>query len=96
MKKPNKRRAIREKCLECSGDSPKEVTLCHLFDCPIWPFRTGSFITSSLYRTRIDKTFAKYPDEVAALAEMEITKDDFLRLHSPSADTLPNLPRDVE
>ena len=96
MKKPNKRRAIREKCLECSGDSPKEVTLCHLFDCSLWPFRTGSFIDSSIYRTRIDKTFAKYPDDVATLAEMGIGKDDFLRMPTRSSDTPTDVPEDTE
>ena len=80
MKKPNKSVRIRDYCLACSGDSPKEVTLCHIFDCPLWPFRTGSFISSSTYRIRIDKAFANFLEDVAALAKMGIGREDFLRL----------------
>jgi hypothetical protein len=32
---------IREHCLGCCGDSPKEVKYCPCADCPIWPFRFG-------------------------------------------------------
>jgi hypothetical protein len=83
----NRRNAIREKCLYCSGDSPKEVLLCHIFDCYIWPFRTGGFVASSAYQKRIEKAFKNYKADVAALAEMGITKEDFLRLpkRMPSA-----------
>jgi len=34
-------KAIRLKCLDCSGDSPKEVTECTLEKCPLHPFRAG-------------------------------------------------------
>lgn len=34
-------RAIRQKCLECAGDQQSEVRLCHMDDCPLWPFRMG-------------------------------------------------------
>ena len=37
----NRRTAIREKCLNCSGWSPKEVKECSHTDCPLYPFRTG-------------------------------------------------------
>ena len=32
---------IRENCLRCCGDSPKEVKYCPLTDCPLWPLRFG-------------------------------------------------------
>ena len=35
-------RAIRLKCLDCSGMSAKEVKLCHLWECPLWQYRMGS------------------------------------------------------
>lgn len=35
-------KAIRLKCLECSGDNQAEVRRCHLFMCPLWPFRFGT------------------------------------------------------
>lgn len=43
-KKPpilNRRRSIHQKCLNCSGWIPKEVTSCSFKDCPLYSFRTG-------------------------------------------------------
>ena len=34
-------KAIRAKCLECSGGSPKEVRFCPAEDCSLFPFRLG-------------------------------------------------------
>jgi len=34
-------RAIRAKCLDCSGDSAAEVRACELTACPLYPFRLG-------------------------------------------------------
>jgi len=34
-------KAIRSNCLECSGDNKKEVKLCQITDCPLYPFRLG-------------------------------------------------------
>lgn len=34
-------KAIRAKCLECSGDSVNEVKLCVIPDCPLYPYRLG-------------------------------------------------------
>lgn len=33
------KKAVRDKCLECSGGTPAEVALCELEDCPLFPFR---------------------------------------------------------
>jgi hypothetical protein len=33
--------AIRQKCLDCSGQQPAEVKLCEAVSCPLWPFRSG-------------------------------------------------------
>lgn len=33
--------AIRAKCLDCSGGSWKEVELCVLPNCPLYPYRFG-------------------------------------------------------
>jgi hypothetical protein len=37
----NRRKAIRERCLNCSGWSVREVTECQFSDCQLYPFRTG-------------------------------------------------------
>lgn len=34
-------KAIRAKCLDCSGGSSKEVRLCPVTDCPLYPYRFG-------------------------------------------------------
>jgi hypothetical protein len=33
--------AMREKCLDCTGQHPKEIFLCRLTNCRIWPYRMG-------------------------------------------------------
>jgi hypothetical protein len=38
----NPLKAIRAKCLECCGGSPKEVRLCPDVACALHPFRTGT------------------------------------------------------
>ncbi len=34
-------KAMRRKCLECTAGSVREVRLCHMSDCPLWPHRMG-------------------------------------------------------
>ena len=34
-------RALRLRCIDCSGDSVNEVRLCTVVRCPAWPFRMG-------------------------------------------------------
>lgn len=36
-------RAIRQKCLDCSNDNPREVTNCWgEYSCPLYPYRFGT------------------------------------------------------
>ena len=41
MRKMTPCKAIRLKCLDCSGGSSNEVKLCVIPDCPLYPFRFG-------------------------------------------------------
>ena len=34
-------KAIRAKCLDCSGGSAQEVRLCVIPECPLYPYRMG-------------------------------------------------------
>jgi hypothetical protein len=34
-------KAIRAKCLDCTGNQPKEVRLCTCLGCPLWGYRMG-------------------------------------------------------
>ena len=38
----NRRKAIRERCLNCSGWSYSEVENCEFADCDLYPFRMGT------------------------------------------------------
>ena len=67
-----KQRAISVFCKDCAGGSSKEVTLCHIFDCPLWPWRTGLHISSKAYAERITSGLNKNPEEVAELVKMGV------------------------
>ena len=43
-------KAIRAKCLDCSGDSSKAVKWCSATDCALWPFRFGLRLTTARKR----------------------------------------------
>lgn len=34
-------KAIKKNCLECSGVSKKEVRVCVIIECPLYPYRMG-------------------------------------------------------
>ena len=59
----NKSQAIRLYCLDHSGDSPKEVTLCHLVDCMLYPFRFGYSNKDKRYEKRMKTAERNYPEE---------------------------------
>jgi len=40
-KAKNPVKAIRAKCIECSGGSMAEARKCVSYDCALWPFRMG-------------------------------------------------------
>jgi hypothetical protein len=40
--------AVRQHCLWCCNDSPKEVRLCASKGCPLWPYRFGKKPTEEL------------------------------------------------
>ena len=35
-------KAIRKKCLDCTCYQPKEVRLCPVVNCPLYPYRMGT------------------------------------------------------
>ncbi|MFC2170267.1 hypothetical protein ACFLRM_06900 [Acidobacteriota bacterium] len=66
----NKSQAIKSYCLDCSGGIKKDVTLCHLIDCPLWPFRFGYSIKDKRYEERIMSAKRKYPKEYKEVIEL--------------------------
>jgi len=45
-------KAIRAKCLDCSYGQPKEVRLCPVQTCALWPYRMGRRPAASEGTTR--------------------------------------------
>lgn len=60
-----KQGAIAKYCRECSGDSPKEVTICHLNECPLWPFRLGHGMNSGKGKERMSLAAKRYKEDVS-------------------------------
>ena len=59
----NRSQAIKAHCLECSGDSAKEVTLCVMFDCPLYPYRFGNSPGCRAYKRRMDNLKQRWPKD---------------------------------
>jgi hypothetical protein len=56
-------KAIQAHCFGCSGDSYKEVTLCVIPDCPLYPYRFGDSPGSKGYKARMKLAKERWPDE---------------------------------
>lgn len=53
----NRRKAVRERCLNCTGWSVKEVTACEFVDCHLYAFRSGKGKQNAKAR---DKTIREF------------------------------------
>ncbi len=56
-------KAIRAKCLDCSGDYINEVRECSITNCPLYPFRMGK----NPFRTKREMTEEQKADLVKRL-----------------------------
>jgi hypothetical protein len=83
--------AIRRHCRDCA-DSPKEVTLCPILGCPLWPFRFGVSMKSRAYRKRMDNAKKKYAKEFKELSEVGKASGYF----SPEMGPLDTVPEKTE
>jgi hypothetical protein len=45
-------KAMRDKCIDCSGGSPSEAANCSAVGCPLWPYRMGTNPFSNRKGTR--------------------------------------------
>ena len=66
----SRRKAIRLKCLDCSGYEFSEVAQCQITNCPLYPFRTGAGKQNPKDRERAIKAYCLYcmndqPREIA-------------------------------
>lgn len=74
----NKRIAM--KCLDCAVSS-KEVTLCHLFDCPLWAVRFGYPHGNRTYNKRMKMAEERYPGDFKEFKRMGVDVADFYKEH---------------
>ncbi len=54
-------RSIREKCKDCSVGQLKEIRLCTVIDCAIYPYRMGTRPNEETIKT-LEKFRSKKPD----------------------------------
>ena len=73
----NRNDSIRLFCIQCSGDSHKEVTLCHIIDCPLWQYRCGYSTRTKAYKERMAKARVRYNTDIKELARMGMNIRDF-------------------
>ena len=69
--------AIRKKCVECCGGSRIDVTLCPVFDCPLWEFRCGILMRNNLYKERLELAKKNHPEMIKELIKDGIDMDKF-------------------
>ena len=72
---------IQMKCLDCSGGSSKEVTICHLFSCPLWARRLGVGPETKTYIQRMKTAEKFYEKDFERLKEQGIKLVDFYKEH---------------
>ena len=56
----NRRQAIRERCLNCSAWSYKEVEVCELNDCPLYAFRMSQGKQNPKARSKALLTYCRW------------------------------------
>ncbi len=60
LQKDSLRKAIREKCLDCCCGQEKEVRICMIKKCSLWPYR----MNNGLYQDPVTgKTYGALVDE---------------------------------
>lgn len=64
-------KAIKAKCLDCSGASKKEVRECIIQDCPLYPFRLGKNPNRKLKKNSVSTTEKKSIGKVEHKAVLE-------------------------
>jgi len=76
MRRQTRQKSINIKCMDCAG-STKEITLCHVFDCGLWPYRCGCETNTTRYKARMERARINYAKEFEELKKMGIGIDQF-------------------
>lgn len=56
----NRRKAIRERCVNCSGFSFKDVDSCKFKDCELYPYRMGKLQGTGVERNKAIKKYCTW------------------------------------
>ncbi len=56
----NRRRAIRERCLNCAAWSYSQVRTCPHVDCPLYPFRSGEGKQDAKMRSQAIRSYCRW------------------------------------
>jgi hypothetical protein len=75
----NRSGAIRIFCVECSGGSAQEVTLCQIDDCPLWQYRLGCGMKSSVYIERVRGAWGRGGEAAKEARAAGKTLDSYLK-----------------
>ena len=86
MKRFTQLKAIGKYCYEHSGKSPKEVSLCHQFDCPLWFYRFGCTPESDIFSKRTERIKKDFQKELKVLEETGIDTSFFFENHKQRHD----------
>jgi hypothetical protein len=71
------RKAIKAKCLDCAADESLEVKFCVVFDCPLWPYRTGVNVETKAYKRAMELAWGCHPQIVREIERGRIDKAHF-------------------
>ena len=69
--------SIRQKCLDCTAGSRKEIRLCTVIQCALYPYRFGKRPTQAIVDT-IDDYYEKNPEPTRGLSprkHIEVSDD---------------------
>lgn len=70
MNRITQTKAIGKNCLKDCACSPKEVALCHKFDCHLWFYRFGCTPESEIFKRRTERIKKDFQKELKDLKEM--------------------------
>jgi len=68
-KKVDRKPAIKAYCLECSGGTADNVTLCPMTYCPLWGWRFGEPLTNGMVKERLKGMLVRKPEEFKSAYE---------------------------
>ena len=83
-----KSKAIKLHCFDCAGESQKEVTLCPVFDCPLWPFRFGNSPSAAAYKSRMMTAKANYSEDFSEMLANGIETTRFFQFQQSKQRTV--------